>query len=272
MLTLDVAGLALPVSRLLIALAAAVTLVTAALVGRRERSEVGDIVWRMLLVGVLAARAAFVIHYFDAYRGEPLGMLDIRDGGFHPLFGVLAGLLVGTWSAARRPSLRRPLVIAVSAGALTWGGVTGALAWLNAQSRALPQTTLQTLNGERTSLPDVSDKPLVVNLWATWCPPCRREMPVLGRAQARRPDVAFAFVNQGEAAATIEDYLEQESLALSHVLRDPARAIGREAGSTALPTTLFYNARGKLVDTHLGELSKATLRSGLSRITDSSAP
>ncbi len=52
---------------------------------------------------------------------------------------------------------------------------------------------------------------------------------------------------------------------LDNVLLDSASGFGREAGSTALPTTLFYDADGRLVDTHLGELSAAALASKLNR-------
>lgn len=265
MLTVDIAGLALPVSRVLMILAAIVAWTTAALVARRERKAVGDILWRMLWVGLLAARVAFVIQYFEAYREQPLSMLDIRDGGFNLWFGIAAALLVGSWSAARRPALRRPLVIAVSAGAITWGGATSALLWLNHQSRALPQIRFQTLNGGWTSLKALSGQPMVVNLWASWCPPCRREMPIMEKAQERYENVTFVFVNQGEPAPVIREYLRNMNLELENVLLDPARKLGHHIGSTLLPTTLFYNAKGVLVDTHLGMLSEATLRSSLAQ-------
>lgn len=272
MLTVDIAGLALPVSRLLMILAAIVAWITAALVGRRERRAVGDVLWRMLWVGLLAARAAFVIQYFEAYREHPLSIVDIRDGGFTVWFGILAALFVGTWSAARRPALRRPLMIAVSAGAITWGGTSSALLWLNHQSRAVPQIRLQALDGGSTSLKALSGQPMVVNLWASWCPPCRREMPILEQAQERYEAVTFVFVNQGEAASAIREYIQNMNLELANVLLDPHRKLGHHIGSTLLPTTLFYNTNGVLVDTHLGMLSRATLRSNLAQFSNVSSP
>ena len=108
-------------------------------------------------------------------------------------------------------------------------------------------------------------QPLVVNLWASWCPPCRREMPVLAAAQQRTSGVRFVFANQGEDAAAVLRYLaaSNKELQLSNVVFDPTAALGRAVGSKALPTTLFYDATGRLVDTHLGELSAASLASKL---------
>lgn len=266
MLTLELVGLALPVHRLLLILAIVVAWATAALVGRRERRVVGDVLWRMLWTGVLAARAVFVLQYWDAYRQNLLGIIDIRDGGFSLWAGIVVALCVAGWSGLRRPALRRPLAIAVSAGAMTWGSTTGALLWLNQQSRALPQLQLQTLQGRSISLPSLTVEPMVINLWASWCPPCRREMPMLEQAQHAHPQVTFVFVNQGEGAAVVRDYLQQTRLALGNVLLDPERRLGRIIGSTLMPTTLFYDADGKLVDSHLGMLSRATLRSKLSQL------
>lgn len=266
MLSVSVGGLALPVGRVVLAIAFGITLIAAGLSGRRYRVAVGETLWSMLWVALIAARLAFVAMYFEQYRGSPWQMIDIRDGGFSPLAGVLAAALVGGLQAWRRPTLRRPLLVAVSAGAITWGAATAGLTLIDRSSRGLPAVPLETLDGEATSLKALSGHPMVVNLWATWCPPCRREMPILQKAQRERPGIRFVFVNQGEAPGTIRQYLMSEKLVLRNILRDPTARLGRRVGSSALPTTLFYNAEGQLVDSHLGELSAATLAQGLARL------
>ena len=97
---------------------------------------------------------------------------------------------------------------------------------------------------------------MVVNLWATWCPPCRREMPALEEAQRRHPGITFVFVNQGEDAATIQAFMAQQKLKLDNVFTDRAREVGRRTGSFAMPTTLFYGKDGRLFLRHMGELDR----------------
>jgi len=132
---------------------------------------------------------------------------------------------------------------------------------------ALPKVSLTTLAGEPADLAALAaGKPMVINLWASLCSPCRRKMPVLTAAQKRETGVRFVFVNQGEDGTTAQHYLTAAQLDLANVLLDPGAGIGREVGSMALPTTLFYDASGRLIDTNLGELSAASLASKLNRL------
>lgn len=131
---------------------------------------------------------------------------------------------------------------------------------------ALPSITFTDADGKVLAPADFAGKGLVINLWATWCPPCRREMPVLARAQATHADVVFAFANQGESAAEVEDFLRRQPFALRNVLRDDGSQLMVEAGSRGLPTTLFFDARGRLADTHMGELTEAGLAQKLQRL------
>ena len=82
---------------------------------------------------------------------------------------------------------------------------------------------------------------------------------MLAAAQQREAAIGFLFVNQGESAAAVRAYLAAEELALREVLLDGGSALGPAVGSRGLPTTLFYDARGRLVDAHVGVLNAASL-------------
>jgi thiol-disulfide isomerase/thioredoxin len=265
MLTVNLGPFPVPISQLLLVVAVLIAAGVGFLVGRRQQTGIGNILTDMLIAAVLVARIAFVAIWFDTYRSTPWSMLDIRDGGFTPWAGIVAALLVAIWRGWHRAALRKPLILGLAAGAIAWGGMFVALRL--AERPALPTVSLTTLAGEPTNLAALAaGKPMVVNLWASWCPPCRREMPVLAAAQKQETGVRFVFANQGEDGATVQRYLSAGQLDLANVLFDPGTDLGREVGSRALPTTLFYDANGRLVDTHLGELSAASLASKLNRL------
>ena len=74
-----------------------------------------------------------------------------------------------------------------------------------------------------------------------------------------RPDVTFLFVNQAESMQSVSTFLATQGLTLDNVLFDASGRLGQAVGSMALPTTLFYRADGRLINSHLGELSEASL-------------
>lgn len=220
----------------------------------------------LLLVGALAARLAFVLRWWPHYAADPSTLLRINDGGYLAWPGVMAALAFGAWRTRTNPELRKPLGATALAGLLAWVTLSLALALFQRQTLSIPRTELLTLDGATTQLTEHSGRPLVVNLWASWCPICRRTMPVLATAQAQRDDVEFAFVNQGESESAIREYLARTNLELHGVLRDPASATAGEIRSGGLPATLFFDAEGRLVETHLGALSPASLAAMLLRI------
>lgn len=232
--------------------------------GRRRQVSVEPVLTRMLIFGFLGARLGFVGLYLEDYLANPWSIIDIRDSGFLLITGLAAAAITGVFHAARTPHLRLPLAGAVSAGLLFWAVGTAVNNLQYSDHRQVPAMALPNLQGEFQSLRELHQgKPMVVNVWATWCPPCRREMPVLAQAQQRERDITIVLINQGETAAIVSAYLEKEHLDLKNMLIDPQSRTLLELGVRALPATFFFDAEGRLVDSHFGELSAASLRHAL---------
>jgi thiol-disulfide isomerase/thioredoxin len=269
MSTLNVGRFAFSASSLLLFGALLVSLAVAWYIRRRRRVDVEPQLWLVLAVGLLVARLAFVAPHLDLYRESPWSFLNVRDGGFAPAAGLVAALSMAGLAAWWAPEKRKALGLAVAAGATVWLLGMAAMAGLEPAPMALPSIAFKRLDGSAMELKGLAGRPMVVNMWASWCPPCRNEMPILRDAQARRKDVAFVFVDQGEDVDTVRKYLDTEHLALDNVLLDSTRELARLAGSQALPTTLFFNEKGMLVDRRIGERSVVTLAQRLESLRPS---
>jgi thiol-disulfide isomerase/thioredoxin len=130
-----------------------------------------------------------------------------------------------------------------------------------------PEFTLTGLDGKRHSISEWNGHPQVVNFWATWCVPCRKEIPLLGRMQAEYGAKGLKIIGiavdfpedvQKFVAATPLPYdvLMGEDDAL-----EAAKAYGVE--SMALPFTAFVDSHGRVLTVHLGELHEPNLRATL---------
>lgn len=265
MLSLNLGPLAIPMDLALLYGAFFIAWLSGWLIGRKRGTNPESALFSMLIIGALVARAAFVIQYFEQYSDNLLQIIDIRDGGFLLLPGVIAAVLAGIYKAWRQAPLRVPLAIGVCIGLMAWGASVSVLSALQS-SQQIPELSVRDIDGQPIALQDLAGKPMVINLWATWCPPCRREMPVLAAAQQANPDIRFVFVNQGEGQELVKKFLAQQQLSLGNNLLDTGSRLGQAVGSLSLPTTLFYSADGLLKNNHLGELSHASLTHALRHI------
>jgi thiol-disulfide isomerase/thioredoxin len=162
--------------------------------------------------------------------------------------------------------LRRPLGWALGVGTAVYLIGTAVLA-TSVSRQTLPGLAFSSLDGKTVRLDEFRGKPIVVNLWATWCPPCVREMPVLHEAQEQYPDVHFVFLNQGEHPQQVAAWLSGRRLPVRNVLVDAQRQASYTFNQQGYPSTLFFNAKGELVSVRVGELSRATLEERLGAVT-----
>lgn len=232
---------------------------------RKEGRRIRRTPWLALGIGIVAARVSFVALHWEAYRTDPATIAYLWQGGFEPVAGIIAAAAI---LAVGMGSLRRvagsTLILAVVSG--LWFGYLQ----LEAQSPRSPfpkGVRLADLHGRPVALDDLRGRPFVVNLWASWCGPCRREMPMLAEVASRTPDVAVLLVNQGEDQRLIQRFLKEMELPTRHVFSDRGASLMRMNGSGGLPTTLFVRPDGRIEKTRIGELSRAGLLEGLNELS-----
>ena len=118
----------------------------------------------------------------------------------------------------------------------------------------LPEAVFLDAEDGEHALADTRGKWVVLNFWATWCAPCKAEMPSLDRLQAAMPDIAVLPVASGRNdVAAIGRFYDEAAIANLPVLRDPKGMLARQIGVAALPVTLVLNPEGQEVARLIGD-------------------
>lgn len=115
------------------------------------------------------------------------------------------------------------------------------------------------LEGDLIKLSDFRGKWILLNFWATWCPPCRQEMPLLAETHEKySPDLVVLGVNSMETDDEVRAFVERSSISFPIVF-DSDGQTGQQYLIHGLPTTLFIDREGVLRIRHVGELTRPVL-------------
>lgn len=179
-------------------------------------------------------------------RGEPgLASLDMnRDKLLSAVAGALLvgglALIVVRLIAANGPGFVR--------------GTSGGSSATVAAGRIAPDFKLAGLDGTSESLSDLRGKVVFLNLWATWCPPCREEMPsiqALRRQFAKTPDFVVLAVSEDSNPGQVADYIKKNNFNF-RVLLDPRNMVGEAYDVSGLPESFVIGRDGRIVAHHVG--------------------
>ncbi|HEX3508770.1 MAG TPA: redoxin family protein [Candidatus Dormibacteraeota bacterium] len=129
-----------------------------------------------------------------------------------------------------------------------------------------PGFTLTSTTGDTVTLADFAGEPMVINFWASYCPPCRAEMPLLQRRVPASGRVRLVLINEGDSSQGARDFLNAAGVQAPSLL-DSNLAIGRAYGVVPLPTTVFVHADGSIAGRQVGELDDRVLAAWLSTMT-----
>jgi thiol-disulfide isomerase/thioredoxin len=254
--------LALSTERAALLIGLVVLLVLGEWLGRRVDRRFSRWSLVTLAAAIAGARAGYVLQNLQDYADAPWRALALWDAGFAWRWAVLPTALVTVLI------LQRPRLIGLAAAAIAVSTALAAgLAQLGRRidPKPLPPVVLQTLGGPPLDLGKVDGRPTVINLWATWCPPCQRELPMLAQEARAHPEVRFVFADQGEPATTVREHLVRNRLSPPVVALDTDQTLARYYAIGGLPTTLFIRADGRLARANLGQISREGVERELTR-------
>lgn len=223
------------------------------------------LIWAVL-GGLAAGRAVYVIANWSGFSDLPLTALAFWRGGLSGRAALVAVLVITAVALGRRKANFTPTLWAAVAGLLVgWG-----MGLVANPDTGLPDIArrYETLDGRGFDLASefAAGRPVVLNLWATWCGPCRRELPLFQEVLKDHPGVTFAFANQREPARRVALFIASEGLRLPNVVLDADGALGRRYAGFGLPTTLFIRADGAVQALHVGEIPRARLEAEIARL------
>ena len=257
---LSIGPLMIPTSVLALAISIALGLIAARVIENVRGHRVGVPAFPIVAMGLVAARLAFVALHLEPFRENPMAVFNIRDGGWSWSAGLAVAWIAGMVSGWRKSSRRAPILAALFVGTTAW---MAAASWPTAgpaQKMLMPEHFEALRGGSSVDIASFQGKPVVINLWASWCPPCRREMPALAEAQRENPDIHVVFLNQGEPAQAVRAYERELGQNIKNVLLDTNSKWAKTFSNGALPATIFFDAQGHFVSMRLGEVSRATLQ------------
>ncbi|NPA05884.1 MAG: redoxin domain-containing protein [Chloroflexi bacterium] len=132
--------------------------------------------------------------------------------------------------------------------------------------RAAPDFTLPALNGGTISLQDYRGRVVLLNFWATWCTPCREEMPLLDAVHREYgPEVVVLAINVGESADEVQRFVMAHNLQLPIAL-DEDMHLSQRYGVRGYPTTFIIDPQGNIAAIHPGVLTREDILSYLQRL------
>ena len=175
------------------------------------------------------------------------------------------------WRGHRRLlafSLSALLAGARVAGGVTSGGSRRGSALVARASGPAKDFTLDNLQPAQApvSLASLRGRPVVVNFWASWCVPCRKEMPALEAVDRQgRGRVAFVGVNDQDGRRAALEFVAETQVSYPSGY-DPEGKVAASYGLFGLPTTLFISAQGRLLERRTGAITQQELRTTIARL------
>jgi thiol-disulfide isomerase/thioredoxin len=123
------------------------------------------------------------------------------------------------------------------------------------KDQSAPDTNFNDPDGQQTTLAEFSGKPVLVNLWATWCAPCVKELPTLDKlSQIPGAPQVVAVSQDSGPHASVAAFLDSHRITSLESYQDPKMSLSGALGAEVLPTSILYDAKGREVWRYVGDL------------------
>lgn len=129
-----------------------------------------------------------------------------------------------------------------------------------------PDFMLRTLGGDRVRLSEMRGSPVWLNFWASWCNPCREEMPDIARVTKAEPGVRLLTINTGESESLARGFVERIGNPDLPVALDPDGAVAARYGVVNMPTHVFIDSRGVVRQATIGIMDAPEMERALGEL------
>jgi len=253
---------------------------------KRNLSAGRGILERSCLIGLISARLVYAAANWNAYVEAPWSVFFFWQPGFYPIPGAIIATVYFIWrvwriEASTRWVFARAALTSVAATASLIIGINVAVGLFSdpdilRDGDRFPEFVLQSIDGDTVQLADFSGKPVVLNFWATWCPPCRREMPLLNTAHLQFADQGLVVLGLAvnEPASAVQPFIDTTGVQYPILVDMPgsdgrlgsAASILAMLGPKGLPTTVFLDRNHIIDQLYVGELSWAYLTDRITQL------
>ena len=234
-------------------------------------------VFGVTVAGLVGARLGFVVLNWNAFQNNLLSIFYVWQPGFSPWAGLFVGSIYAYVRYEQFPLYLRSFMVAFGTAALLPLFAFEATTLRLPGSKTVkigdlvPNVRMVNLEGKPVSLNGLRGKTVVLNFWATWCPPCRNEMPMLESVAKEYQDknVVIVGLDVGEAAERVQVAVTELGVTypiwLNGINTNSSQAVFQEFGGVGLPTTVLIDKNGILRARQIGELNRASVTDWLSK-------